>query len=102
MARKRLFSGIQPSGEIHIGNWLGAIRKWVDLLDDYDCIFCIVDYHAYTVPQDPKTMQQRIFDAAHGEFAHALLNDNAVCHFQDTRSSRLPFGVGCSARTLSL
>jgi len=64
VAKKRLFSGIQPSGEIHIGNWLGAIRKWVQLLDDYDCIFCIVDYHAYTVPQDPKTMQQRIFDAA--------------------------------------
>jgi tryptophanyl-tRNA synthetase len=64
MARKRLFSGIQPSGEIHIGNYLGAIRKWVELLDDYDCFFCIVDYHAYTVPQDPGTMQQRIFDAA--------------------------------------
>jgi tryptophanyl-tRNA synthetase len=62
--RKRLFSGIQPSGEIHIGNYLGAIRKWVELLDEYDCIFCIVDYHAYTVPQDPATMQQRIFDAA--------------------------------------
>ncbi len=64
MARKRLFSGIQPSGEIHIGNYLGAIRKWVELLDDYDAIFCIVDYHAYTVPQDPATMQQRIFEAA--------------------------------------
>jgi len=64
VARKRLFSGIQPSGEIHIGNYLGAIRKWVELLDDHDCIFSIVDYHAYTVPQDPGTMQQRIFDAA--------------------------------------
>jgi len=64
MAKKRLFSGIQPSGEIHIGNYLGAIRRWVELLDDYECFFCIVDYHAYTVPQDPKTMQQRIFEAA--------------------------------------
>lgn len=61
---KRVFSGIQPSGEIHIGNYLGAIKNWVNLLNKYDCIFCIVDYHAMTVQYDPAEFQKRIFDAA--------------------------------------
>jgi tryptophanyl-tRNA synthetase len=62
-ARERIFSGIQPSGEIHVGNYLGAIRNWVSLLDRYDSIFCVVDYHALTGPGDPKEMPQRVFDA---------------------------------------
>jgi tryptophanyl-tRNA synthetase len=62
--KKRLFSGIQPSGDVHIGNYLGAIKNWVKLLDDYDCIFSIVDYHAVTSEYDPGQMQQRIINAA--------------------------------------
>jgi tryptophanyl-tRNA synthetase len=62
--KPKVFSGIQPSGIIHIGNYLGAIKNWVAMLDDYDCIFCIVDYHAMTVTYDPEQMQARIFDAA--------------------------------------
>jgi tryptophanyl-tRNA synthetase len=49
----RIFSGIQPTGNLHLGNYLGAIRNWVALQHDYDCIFCIVDLHALTMPQDP-------------------------------------------------
>ncbi len=49
----RIFSGVQPTGNLHLGNYLGAIRNWVALQKDYDCIFCIVDLHALTVPQDP-------------------------------------------------
>src|SRR5437762_6580300 len=49
----RIFSGIQPTGNLHLGNYLGAIRNWVALQHDYDCIFCIVDLHALTLPQDP-------------------------------------------------
>ncbi len=45
----RIFSGIQPTGDIHIGNYVGAIRNWVQLADRYECIFCVVDYHAITV-----------------------------------------------------
>ena len=62
--KKRLFSGIQPSGELHVGNYLGAIRKWVDLVDEYDCIFCVVDLHAITVEYDPAQMPKRVSDAA--------------------------------------
>ncbi len=50
---KRIFSGIQPTGNLHLGNYLGAIRNWVQLQHDYECIFCIVDLHALTLPQDP-------------------------------------------------
>jgi len=50
---KRIFSGIQPSGNLHIGNYLGAIRNWVRLQADYDCLYCIVDLHAITVWQEP-------------------------------------------------
>jgi tryptophanyl-tRNA synthetase len=65
MTRKpKVFSGIQPSGTVHIGNYLGAIRNWAAMLDDYDCVFGIVDYHAMTIAYDPTEMQQRIFDAA--------------------------------------
>src|SRR5579862_1936085 len=53
----RIFSGIQPTGNLHLGNYLGAIRNWVALQHDYDCIFCIVDLHAITVPQDPAQLR---------------------------------------------
>ena len=59
-----LFSGIQPSGDIHIGNYCGAIRNWVRLLGAYDSIFGIVDYHALTQPYDRDLLAQRTFDAA--------------------------------------
>jgi len=52
----RIFSGIQPTGNLHLGNYLGAIRNWVRLQNEYDCIFCMVDMHAITVWQDPKEL----------------------------------------------
>ena len=58
--KKRVFSGIQPTGNIHIGNYLGATRHWAAEQDIYDNIFCIVDLHAITVPQDPKVLKAKI------------------------------------------
>ncbi len=55
--KKRVFSGIKPSGNLHIGHYLGAISHWVKMQDEYDNIFCIVDLHAITVPQDPKVLK---------------------------------------------
>ena len=62
--RERLFSGIQPSGEIHIGNYLGALKNWVRLKDEYESIFCVVDYHAITIEYDVGNMRDRILDTA--------------------------------------
>ena len=61
---KRVFSGVQPTGNIHIGNYLGALRQFVELQEDHDCIYCIVDEHAITVPQDPKELRSHILDVA--------------------------------------
>jgi tryptophanyl-tRNA synthetase len=58
-AKKVIFSGVQPSGILTIGNYLGAIKNWVSLADDYDCIYCAVDMHAITVRQDPAELRKR-------------------------------------------
>lgn len=58
-AKKRIFSGIQPSGELTLGSYMGAIKNWVSLQDAYDCIYCIVDMHAITVRQVPAELRRR-------------------------------------------
>ena len=60
----RIFSGIQPSGELHIGNYLGAVRNWVQLQDSHECIFCIVDYHAITGAYEPDDLRRRTREMA--------------------------------------
>jgi len=60
----RIFSGVQPSGNLHIGNYLGAIKNWVKLQDSYESIFCVVDMHAITIPQDPKALRKKTIEAA--------------------------------------
>ena len=60
----RIFSGIQPSGSLHIGNYLGAVKNWVDLQHKYESFFCIVDYHAITVPYEPADLRARTRDMA--------------------------------------
>ncbi len=61
---KRVFSGVQPTGNIHIGNYLGALKQFVDLQEDHECIYCIVDEHAITLPQDPQELRNHILDVA--------------------------------------
>ncbi|MCL6482485.1 MAG: tryptophan--tRNA ligase [Firmicutes bacterium] len=62
--KPRVFSGVQPSGDLHIGNYLGALKNWVKLQYDYECIYCIVDLHAVTVYQDPATLRGKISELA--------------------------------------
>lgn len=61
---QRLFSGIQPSGNLHLGNYLGAIKQWVELQEKYEAIFCVVDLHAITVPQDPAELRKKTLEIA--------------------------------------
>jgi tryptophanyl-tRNA synthetase len=61
--KEKIFSGIQPSGIIHIGNYLGAIKNWVSILEVYDCIFCVVDYHAITTFYEIDEMKERVLEA---------------------------------------
>ena len=62
--KKRVFSGIQPTGDLHIGNYLGAIQHWLKIQHEYDSIFCVVDLHAITLPQDPKVLKAKIREVA--------------------------------------
>jgi len=73
----RVFSGIQPSGELHIGNYLGAVQNWVRLQSQHDCLFCIVDLHAITQPYPIASLRQRTLDMAVGLVAAGL--DPARC-----------------------
>jgi tryptophanyl-tRNA synthetase len=61
---QRVFSGIQPTGEVHLGNLLGALRNWVTDQDTFDCTFCVVDLHALTVPQDPEVLRAKSVELA--------------------------------------
>lgn len=60
--KKIIFSGAQPSGELTIGNYLGAVKNWTTLQEEYDCLYCVVDLHAITVRQDPPTLRRRIYE----------------------------------------
>ncbi|HYS69205.1 MAG TPA: tryptophan--tRNA ligase [Gemmatimonadaceae bacterium] len=68
----RIFSGIQPSGALHIGNYLGAVKNWAELQHKYESFFCIVDYHAITVPYEPADLRARVADMALGLLAAGL------------------------------
>jgi hypothetical protein len=68
----RIFSGIQPSGKLHLGNYLGAIRNWVRLQGEYEAIYCIVDLHAITVPQEPAELRAKTYEVAAGFLAAGL------------------------------
>jgi len=60
MSRKIIFSGIKPTGNLHIGNYIGAMKQWIELQKNYDCIYGIVDLHAITIPQNPKILKEKI------------------------------------------
>lgn len=62
MDKKTIFSGIQPSGNLTLGNYLGALKNWVDLQDDFNCYYCVVDMHAITIRQDPAALRRRCAD----------------------------------------
>src|SRR3989440_3777957 len=78
----RVFSGIQPSGELHIGNYLGAVQNWVRLQHQHECLFCIVDLHAVTQPYDVATLRQRTLDMAIGLLAAGLDPERAIVFVQ--------------------
>ena len=80
----RIFSGIQPSGELHIGNYLGAVKNWEQLQDRYDCIYCIVDYHAITTPYEPENLRTRTGEMAVSLLAAGLDPNKSTLFIQST------------------
>ena len=78
----RVFSGIQPSGELHIGNYLGAVQNWVRLQTLHDCLFCVVDLHAITQPYDAASLSQLTVDMAISLYAAGLDPDKCIVFVQ--------------------
>src|SRR3990172_10865740 len=78
----RIFSGIQPTGQIHIGNYLGALKQWVALQESGECIFCIVDLHAITTPYDPESLKSSILEKAIAYLAAGIDPEKSIIFIQ--------------------
>jgi tryptophanyl-tRNA synthetase len=93
----RIFSGIQPTGNLHLGNYLGAIRNWVALQHDYECIFCIVDLHALTQPQDPDELRAATREVTAAYIAAGIDPERCVIFNQSMVSAHaeLAWLLGC-------
>ena len=98
---KRVFSGVQPTGNIHLGNYLGALKQFVELQEDNECIYCIVDEHAITVPQDPKELKKHILDVAALYLAVGLDPKKSIIFVQSQVSGHAELGwiLTCCANT---
>lgn len=84
MEKKRVFSGVQPTGNIHLGNYIGALKQFVQLQDDMDCVYCIVDMHSITVPQDPEQLRKTTLDVAALYLAVGLDPQKSIIFVQST------------------
>src|SRR5229473_1667384 len=93
----RIFSGIQPTGNLHLGNYLGAIRNWVALQHDYECIFCIVDLHALTQPQDPDELRAATREVTAAYIAAGIDPERCIIFNQSMVSAHaeLAWLLGC-------
>jgi tryptophanyl-tRNA synthetase len=93
----RIFSGIQPTGNLHLGNYLGAIRNWVALQHDYECIFCIVDLHALTQPQDPAELRNATREVTAAYIAAGIDPERCIIFNQSMVSAHAELGwlLGC-------
>ena len=96
-AKKRIFSGIQPSGELTLGSYMGAIRNWVQLQDEYDCVYCIVDMHAITVRQNPADLRRRAVNQLAQYIACGLDPEKSVLFIQShvPQHAELSWVLGC-------
>lgn len=78
----RVFSGIQPTSEMHFGNYFGAVKNWVELQNKYECIYCVVDYHAMSMPYDPKELHSNTMNMAVDLLACGIDPDKAILFIQ--------------------
>ena len=97
----RVFSGVQPTGNIHLGNYLGALKQFVELQEENECIYCIVDEHAITVPQDPKELKKHILDVAALYLAVGVDPKKSIVFVQSQVSGHAELGwiLNCCANT---
>jgi len=97
--KKIVFSGVQPSGILHIGNYLGALSQWREMQDQYNCLFCVVDYHAITVKQKPKELGRQIMDTVKMYLAAGINPANCVIFQQSDVAAHVELAwiLNCTA-----
>ena len=97
---KRILSGVQPSGDLHLGNYLGAIKNFVSLQKEYECFFCVVDLHAITVWQNPDDLKSNILDVASIYLAAGLDPNKSTIFVQSTvpYHAELAWILNCSSK----
>ena len=97
---KRVFSGVQPTGNLHLGNYLGAIKNFVSLQNDSECIYCVVDMHAITVKQDPKILKNNILEVAAAFVASGINPEKSIIFVQSqvNAHAELAWIFNCVAR----
>ncbi len=100
MNKKRVFSGVQPTGNLHLGNYLGAIKNFVELQNKFECVYCIVDLHAITNLQDPKELKSNVLETAASFIASGLNPEKNIIFNQASVSahSELAWIFNCVAR----
>ena len=100
MHKKRVFSGVQPTGNLHLGNYLGAIKNFVDLQNKFECVYCIVDLHAITNRQDPQNLKSNILETISTFIASGLNPEKNIIFNQASVSahSELAWIFNCVAR----
>lgn len=98
--KKRIFSGAQPTGQLHIGNYLGALRNWVALQDEYESFYCIVNLHAITLPQSPAILRQKTLDLARIYLAAGIDTSKSTIFIQSdvAEHAELAWVLSCIAR----
>jgi tryptophanyl-tRNA synthetase len=98
--KKRIFSGAQPTGTLHIGNYLGALKNWVALQDEYEAFYCIVNLHAITLPQDPQSLRQKTLDLARIYLAAGVDPEKSTIFIQSDVSehAELTWILSCLSR----
>jgi tryptophanyl-tRNA synthetase len=98
--RKRIFSGAQPTGELHLGNYLGALKNWVALQDEYEAFYCIVNLHAITLPQDPAKLRAKTIDLARVYLASGVDPERSTIFIQShvSEHAELTWILSCIAR----
>lgn len=96
----RIFSGVQPTGNLHLGNYLGAIKNWIALQDDFECIYCVVDLHAITVPQEPAVLRRAIREVAACLIASGIDPEKSILFNQSRvpQHAELAWIFNCVAR----
>src|SRR5690606_41617101 len=93
--RKQVLSGIQPTGNLHLGRYFGAISNWVELQKDYDCVFGVVDYHAMTMPYDPANLRNQVWNLAFDLMAVGVEPENMFIQSLIPQHTELDWFFNC-------